>query len=179
MIVCVNQDRCAGCGICLEDCPSGAIHIENGWAVIDQSSCTGCLTCVDVCPNGAIEMVSEQPMAIVLASQKEKMAVQAMNSRPIPIQAQTTQSNPTPTRLSGLAPIANTVLAYMGREVLPRVVNAMVSALENRVTRSNEQDQVQIEMPPRIRQNQFQGGRGRQIRHHSGRGYGRNRKGRR
>jgi len=51
----VDLERCAGCGICIDACPEGAIAVENV-AMIDPQKCTGCGSCVDQCPNEAISL---------------------------------------------------------------------------------------------------------------------------
>ncbi len=49
----VNPDKCQGCGICKDICPSGAIVVDS-IAKIDESRCLGCRQCVVACPVGAI-----------------------------------------------------------------------------------------------------------------------------
>jgi len=51
----VIEDKCTGCGSCVNVCPVGAISLVKGKAVIDQSKCIGCLACVSACPNDAIK----------------------------------------------------------------------------------------------------------------------------
>lgn len=38
--IAINQNKCIGCGICVEKCPIGAIHIENGKAKLNPTSTT-------------------------------------------------------------------------------------------------------------------------------------------
>lgn len=45
---------CIGCGICVKNCPSEAIKVENFHAIIDQEKCTGCGACKEKCPKKAI-----------------------------------------------------------------------------------------------------------------------------
>lgn len=55
----VNQNKCVGCGVCVNVCPVGAISMKNGKAVIDQEKCIYCGKCLTVCPQGAIRPNSE------------------------------------------------------------------------------------------------------------------------
>ena len=55
----INQEKCIGCGKCINVCPVGAISMEDGKAVIDQSKCIQCGKCLDICPQGVIRPNSE------------------------------------------------------------------------------------------------------------------------
>lgn len=47
----ILPDKCAGCGICLRECPSEAIAGGKRMVhVVDQSKCIKCGTCLSVCP---------------------------------------------------------------------------------------------------------------------------------
>jgi NADH-quinone oxidoreductase subunit F len=51
----IVAELCTGCGICLRQCPAGAIRGEKGEPhTIDAVLCTRCRICVDVCPADAI-----------------------------------------------------------------------------------------------------------------------------
>jgi predicted Fe-Mo cluster-binding NifX family protein/NAD-dependent dihydropyrimidine dehydrogenase PreA subunit len=56
----VRPERCAGCGICVDVCPAGAIRIEQQHAVVDPVVCTACAACVAECPNEAIIIVQQR-----------------------------------------------------------------------------------------------------------------------
>lgn len=48
-------EECLACGICMDECPNGAISEGDDIYVINPDICDDCGTCSDVCPNeGAI-----------------------------------------------------------------------------------------------------------------------------
>lgn len=51
-----DSELCRGCKKCAvaESCPTKAVSVVNGKAVIDTSKCTGCGVCVGKCPFGAV-----------------------------------------------------------------------------------------------------------------------------
>ena len=65
MVPCASKDEpevrkqlcwvgCIGCGDCVDNCPDGLIHLEDGRAVIEPDRCEDCNICSYVCPNGVI-----------------------------------------------------------------------------------------------------------------------------
>jgi ferredoxin len=56
----VDQDKCVGCGICVEKCPVGEISMENGKARINMVECIRCGICHDICPQEAVRHDSER-----------------------------------------------------------------------------------------------------------------------
>ena len=54
-----TTDNCVGCGVCVEECPSEAIQMKDGIAVVDQVKCMKCGKCINVCPAQAIRPNSE------------------------------------------------------------------------------------------------------------------------
>lgn len=59
-IAIVDAEKCAGCGICLDTCPTGAILLEEV-AQIDPKRCIGCGRCVERCPQGALSLRLVEP----------------------------------------------------------------------------------------------------------------------
>jgi uncharacterized Fe-S center protein len=50
----VKEGKCKSCGLCVRNCPSGAIRLKKK-AVIDEKLCIGCGECYIYCPNKAID----------------------------------------------------------------------------------------------------------------------------
>ncbi|AKG90779.1 4Fe-4S dicluster domain [Geoglobus ahangari] len=51
----VDAELCTACGTCVDECPVGAIEL-NDVAEVNADLCTECGSCVDACPNGAISL---------------------------------------------------------------------------------------------------------------------------
>jgi NAD-dependent dihydropyrimidine dehydrogenase PreA subunit len=119
----VNAGQCTGCGLCVEECPTGAIHLSDGLAILDQATCTQCQACVDVCPVGAITVtVVERPVVVT-----EPAAVQPMREWEVTV-AEPVSSSP--------KPWFSAALAFAGREILPRLADSLIAALDRRLAQS-------------------------------------------
>jgi NADPH-dependent glutamate synthase beta subunit-like oxidoreductase/NAD-dependent dihydropyrimidine dehydrogenase PreA subunit len=58
--VVIDEERCRGCGRCIEICPYRAVSFNpngvGGWhAVVDEALCKGCGNCISVCPSNAAD----------------------------------------------------------------------------------------------------------------------------
>ncbi len=53
MAVKVDEEKCTGCGLCVESCNVEAIKIEDDKAVISDE-CVECSVCIGECPQEAI-----------------------------------------------------------------------------------------------------------------------------
>ena len=55
--VLLDQSKCTGCTTCLRHCPTEAIRIKDGHAVINSGRCIDCGECIRVCPHKAKKAV--------------------------------------------------------------------------------------------------------------------------
>lgn len=113
----INEQRCTGCGGCMEVCPADAIGLVSGVAVVNQGICTQCQACIDACPAGAISAVPDTSMVLQQPTTLSTIA----EARPI---------------LTKPRPWLASALAFAGREILPRLVDVLVDTVEHRLTRS-------------------------------------------
>lgn len=56
-IIQIDEEKCTGCGICIPNCPEGAIQIIDGKAIlVSDLFCDGLGACIGRCPEGAISI---------------------------------------------------------------------------------------------------------------------------
>jgi Fe-S-cluster-containing hydrogenase component 2 len=107
----VDEDKCTGCGDCLEVCPEeGAIVLQEDKAIINQELCNSCAECVTACPEGAIYEVEAAPMV-------------PEQAQPVQVTGQSALSRARPAIVSTLAaaaPLAVDALAGVARRWLDR-----------------------------------------------------------
>ena len=71
--VSLDVSKCTGCTTCLRHCPTEAIRIKDGRAVIDGERCIDCGVCIRICPHkakkatcGALEDIAKFKYKIAL-----------------------------------------------------------------------------------------------------------------
>ncbi len=56
-IIIIDEEKCNGCGLCIPNCPEGALQIIDGKArLVSDLFCDGLGACIGYCPEGAIEV---------------------------------------------------------------------------------------------------------------------------
>jgi NAD-dependent dihydropyrimidine dehydrogenase PreA subunit len=52
----VDQEKCEGCGDCIEQCPTDAIKLVEGKAIVSDDECIDCNACQDACVPQAVKV---------------------------------------------------------------------------------------------------------------------------
>ncbi|MCK4763813.1 MAG: 4Fe-4S binding protein [Candidatus Aminicenantes bacterium] len=56
-IIKIDEEKCNGCGLCIPDCPEGALQIiDNKARLVSDLFCDGLGACLGTCPEGAISV---------------------------------------------------------------------------------------------------------------------------
>jgi len=54
-IIKIDEKKCVGCGVCIPDCPEGALQLIDGKArLVSDLFCDGLGACIKTCPTGAM-----------------------------------------------------------------------------------------------------------------------------
>lgn len=92
--VTLDKERCVGCTICLKRCPTDAIRILNGKAVIFGKKCIDCGECIRVCPHHAkkavvdhMDILDQYEYTIALPSQTLYAQFAGMRNRNVVLTA--------------------------------------------------------------------------------------------
>jgi len=106
-IVHIDEEKCDGCGLCVEACHEGALQIVDGKAkLVSESYCDGLGDCLPECPAGAITIEEREARAFdEEAVKKNKDAVQRSAADTLPCGCPGTQVK-TIQRKDGTAPLA-------------------------------------------------------------------------
>lgn len=54
--IAINEEKCIGCGLCVNDCPNACLYLEQKKAHVREQGCIECGHCYAICPKGAVRM---------------------------------------------------------------------------------------------------------------------------
>lgn len=73
-----NEEKCVGCGSCVQLCPSGALTLEDKDGIrtitLFYGKCTFCARCEEICPEDGIHMTEQYELA-TYTTEEEKITI--------------------------------------------------------------------------------------------------------
>ena len=76
-IIEIDEEKCTGCGVCIPDCPEGALQVIDGKArLVSDLFCDGLGACIGTCPEGAIRVIEREAGAYSEEAVMEKIVPQ-------------------------------------------------------------------------------------------------------
>ena len=91
----INEEKCIGCSLCVKDCPSSNLYLENGKAHTNGIGCIECGHCYAICPQNAVSIegypckdeavvpMTEIDSDTLLAAMKSRRSVRRFTSQPV------------------------------------------------------------------------------------------------
>jgi NAD-dependent dihydropyrimidine dehydrogenase PreA subunit len=158
----IDPTECMGCGVCMDACPTGAISLDENEGVsrIDPMLCNDCLACLDACQNDAIQLTPSPDL--VPAVESEVVEGEVIGREVISVPA---ARMPVTTRQPGqLAALASTALTLFGSWFLPSAADALMGAVERRLSSGANPDPLASPIRSGNRPLMRQMGRGRRGR---------------
>ena len=80
----INHEKCIGCGLCVNDCPSSHLYLKNKKANAAETGCIECGHCFAICPMNAVRITgydcNDESITSMTEFDSEKL-LSAMKSR--------------------------------------------------------------------------------------------------
>jgi len=79
-VIKIDQEKCTGCGLCIPNCPEGALQVIDGKArLVSDLFCDGLGACIGYCPEGAINIEERDAEAYDQSKAMENVVKQGKN----------------------------------------------------------------------------------------------------
>lgn len=150
-----DRELCTGCGDCVAACPTGAIYLVEGKAYIDHELCTECGGCVSACRNGAVRNMPAPVERLVSSLRPTSAHSEAGPFSPL---------TPTTSWKTAIVPAMSVTLQFLGRRVVPHMVDALLQRLHARGidrTGHSQEREGEVAQDPDVREDVQQRGQRR------------------
>jgi Fe-S-cluster-containing hydrogenase component 2 len=88
-IIQIDEEKCTGCGLCIDSCAEGALALVDGKArLVKEKYCDGLAACLKECPLGALKIVEKEAEDFDEQAAKENIRQIQEKSRPAPCACQ-------------------------------------------------------------------------------------------
>ena len=72
-IITIDEEKCVGCGLCINACHQGALQLIDGKAkLVSESYCDGLGMCLPECPTGAIVLEEKEVAKFDIVREEKK-----------------------------------------------------------------------------------------------------------